>query len=371
MQHKSKNKLLVEQIQIKNFRCFREELYDISSPILLIEGQNGSGKTSLLEALYYPCFLRSFRTHAAKELVNFAHQALFIKLHLTRDGESCDVLQVGFSTDKKLVKFNSRSISSYKDLILYYRVVSLTEDDLMLIKGMPAQRRAFLDQIIVLQDTSFLQEIKRLRNVVDQRNSLFKNRMSRSPDILRTWTHELFRISQSIQAKREHALAQLELSVNSLLSTQFSENLQVKFSYKKKNLPANKDFDYFWTEAFDLFIQEQKIGHSLFGAHLDDFEIIFQESASRSFASRGEQKLIITLIKIAQIEILSEKHGITLFLIDDFVTDFDEIRLKILIEILVKIDSQLILTIPSCKSPLQDLLAPFCFQHIKLTYRNK
>ena len=141
--------LFLERVHIKNFRCFSDIDLAFTSPIVLIQGLNGSGKTSLLEALYYVCYLRSFRTHLPKEMLQFEHSNFFIKV-IFRDQNFTHEIQAGFSNAKRLVKIDNKAISSYKELMNYYRVIGLTEDDMFLIKGGPQERRVFIDQLLLL-----------------------------------------------------------------------------------------------------------------------------------------------------------------------------------------------------------------------------
>ena len=107
--------------------------------------------------MHYLCYLRSFRTHLPQELVQFGQDNFFIKARL-ENGNAADGydLQVGFSNKKRLVKVNNKSIASYKELLDYYRIVTITEDDLGLIKDGPEERRLFIDQAIMLADPEFL-----------------------------------------------------------------------------------------------------------------------------------------------------------------------------------------------------------------------
>src|SRR5688572_2091521 len=115
----------VTQLHIKNFRCFSGYTLDIGAPYVHIEGVNGVGKTTILEALHYACYLRSFRTHIPKELISFGKSDFFIKLSLHDQLHSMDhTIQIGFSPTKRLVKVDQKTIESYKDLLSHYRVIS-------------------------------------------------------------------------------------------------------------------------------------------------------------------------------------------------------------------------------------------------------
>src|SRR5471030_434878 len=114
----SRNSLQLTTIQIKHFRCFAGTTIAFDSPIVLVEGNNGSGKTSLLEALHYLCYLRSFRTHTPRDLIQAGADGFFIKASFDQQINQQSFthnVQVGFSGKKRLVKMNEQSVSSYKE----------------------------------------------------------------------------------------------------------------------------------------------------------------------------------------------------------------------------------------------------------------
>ncbi len=357
--------LMIEQIQLASFRSFTTFNLEINNRILLIEGINGTGKTSLLEALYYACYLRSFRTHIQRELLHFKNDTFFIKVTLQSQSLQ-HVVQVGFSSAKRIVRVDEKPIHSYKELMRYYRVVSITEDDLQLIQGAPELRRTFIDQAILLTSPDYIHSIKRLRQVVDTRNSLLRTRQI-DHEMYQLWTEQLWIISKALQEARIRMLALISQEANSLLQTYFDPSLEIKFSYRNKLMPLDQKKEAFLAQAKDFLPEELRMGRSIFGAHLDDFEIVFQGLNSRTFASRGYQKLLLMLIKISQVRLMSQRNEYAIVLIDDFMTDFDEQRIERLVSILVATQNQLVFTSPFANSYLRTVLEVHAPQIVKLT----
>lgn len=357
------------QIQIKNFRCFKDISLHFEGPIILIQGLNGSGKTSLLEALHYLCYLRSFRTHSPRELITFGSENFFIKAHIVCPEQPLGTeIQVGFAGKKRSVKVNQAVVSSYKELMAYYRIVTLTEDDLSLISLGPEVRRAFIDQALLLDDPEFIQTLRNFKHIVDSRNALFaQNKMN--ADSYELWTNQLLATSGIIQARRMQMLAHFESITNQLLQDHFEDQLQIAFVYSPKKIGPELDDASFNDMRDQLYHEELRFGRSLFGAHLDDFIIRFQDKKSKAFASRGQQKLIIILLKIAQMKVVRAKQGTqAVFLLDDFMTDFDPGRAQILLNILCQLDSQLIFTSPVEQGLFEENLRTRGARQIKLTH---
>jgi DNA replication and repair protein RecF len=353
-------------VQLRNFRCFEQFEIDIKAPYVIFAGANGVGKTSLLEALYYACYLRSFRTHIPKELISFGKQEFFIKISLDSAADPVShAIQVGFAPHKRLVKVDQKPITSYKELMTYYRIVSVTESDLDLIQGSPHNRRLFLDQILLFLDATYATVLKDYRQMVDQRNALLQHR-SFSRDTYIILTEQVWKLSLIIQEQRMVILDQLATGIDKQRLALFPYLSPLEFIYKVKR-PLGISYDEFLVTHSGLIEQEQRFRRTLFGAHLDDIHIIFQGQSSRLFASRGQQKLIVMLIKMAQLALLLEKGIPAICLLDDFMTDFDGERMITVLNALESLGTQLIFTTPLEQTLLTDHLVSRGAQTVKLT----
>jgi DNA replication and repair protein RecF len=350
----------VSTISFKNFRCFPTLDLTILDSCVVVSGGNGTGKTTVLEGLHYLCYLRSFRTHTPRDLIRFNTNHFFIKAQYYQQRNSTEQhsIQVGFEGAKRLVKIDNRTISSYKDLINQFRVITMTEDDVMLIKGGPDQRRIFIDHALIIKEPELLADMKTFKSILGNRNMLLKSGKtnSESYDI---WTQQLLKVSVKVQRKRQELLYALSHVVNTFIQQYFETGLSITIHYKEKEALLSDEFKK----------QEYRWGRSLFGAHLDDFFIQYEGKYSRSFASRGQQKLIIFLLKVAQIKVLGgDAGGSCMFLIDDFLTDFDEKTIEKLVEVTLSLPGQKLFTLPAKNNFFESVLNKYgTFQSIELT----
>jgi recombinational DNA repair ATPase RecF len=143
----------------------------------------------------------------------------------------------------------------------------------------------------------------------------------------------------------------LEQSVNELMSSYFSsimgEGVRITFDYAAKNMPHEDDFEKFWgSYEKSHYAMECDYGRSMFGAHLDDFSITFQNKRARVYASRGQQKLLVFLIKLAELGQLSAQGGQGILLLDDFMTDFDHAKVEMCMQALKNSPSQVFVSCP-------------------------
>lgn len=334
------------RIHTKNFRCFTKATFDLDARIVLIRGKNGAGKSSILEALHYLCYLRSFRTHLPRDLIRFGQDGFFLKAQFCSglDHTVGHELQVGFTDKKRSVKLNQKPIHSFKELMDHYRVVTLTEDDLAFIKGGPDVRRQFIDQAILLGNQDYAADVRAFKQVLENRNSLLQSR-SFSRESHELWTKQLWEHSRAVQHARVAQIKQFAIAVNEMLDQIFDETITISLSYRPRSDDLERDFDEFMMKyrEKDLLSDECRYGRSLFGAHLDDIIVEFQEKRSKRYASRGQQKLTVFLLKVAQ---LNSQRGRSVLLLDDFMTDFDQLKARDLVHFLVSLPNQFIFTSP-------------------------
>lgn len=355
---------LVLEVHLKHFRCFDQLQLEIDAPFVLIEGCNGAGKTSVLEALYYACHLRSFRTCTSRDLVSRGSDGFFIRV--TVRNEIDHLVSVGFAHGERLVKIDQKPISSYRELFLNYRAMSLTEDDLAVIKGGPQLRRELFDRFLLLNDPAYGATLRAYRQTVEQRNALL-SRDKFDFDLYVILTRQVWEKSREIQESRWRTLAVLEEYINTLTQTLTTDSFHASLSYFSK-IELGDSWDVFQGENRNLYAHERRLCRTLFGAHLDDVSILLNGNSARIFSSRGQQKLIILLIKIAQLKFLESKGQRVVFVIDDFMTDLDQKNASQLLDILVDLENQLIFTSPIEDGLLSDRAKSLKGKVTKLTH---
>lgn len=341
----------ITSLQLKNFRCFQDVEFRFDSQIVVIEGHNGSGKSSIIEALHYACYLRSLRTHTPREMITFDASTLCIKV--AGVGTHPWHLTIGLADNKRLIKVDERPVTTYKELVDTYCIISAVDDDMALIKGSPDERRAFMDHGILIEKPTLSLLMRRYRKVVEQRNS-WLSQGKQDPVLYDIWTEQLWQLTREIQTERQEWLCKLGQNVRELIQDFFPPELRVNIQlrYRPRKNAITSEFGLFKGELGSLVALEYMQKRSLFGAHLDDLAILWQSTKSKSFASRGQQKLMVILLKIAQFKLLNRPAIIAL---DDFATDFDAHNLSLLMNILISLDTQLIITCPSA----QELMGHF------------
>ena len=216
---------------MKHFRCFTKKIICFDEPITIIDGCNGIEKLLFLK-LYIMDVMRSFRTASPKELVAFGSENFFIKIDIVSCNDTVPIeqhIQIGFEAGKRRVKVDGKPISSYKELMSCLRIVSLTEDDMLLIKGAP-QSAYFLDYAIVLENNDYAHRLNVLRNILLTRNTMLKPTNSFNTVHYRVITEQLWEQSRIIQAERMRYSALLHQEIDRLIQRYFQGEFLLEFN---------------------------------------------------------------------------------------------------------------------------------------------
>lgn len=349
---------IIRTLTVRNFRCFENnETFNFAAPVVVILGENGSGKTSLLEALFYATSLRSFKTRTPRECIHWGRDGYLIALtghaqaEQSGQQETWELRAYVTATGDRAVKLNGNTVSSWHEVTAQCRAIAISEEDLALVGGAPDDRRRFLDHAISLENPEYLRQLVTLKRVVRQKNALLATGRC-TFDVFVSWTEQLEALSEQIRVARVHFMTKLQDALMAQSERhQISSRATIALTYKGADRAGQS------TNSDELFIRECATRRTLVGAHLDDFLITLNGQPARQFASRGQQKLIAFLLKTSVISLLSKP---ALILVDDFMTDFDEKNAATLLELAQKLGGQLVITAPqaSClPSALLDQIA--------------
>lgn len=345
---------------IKNFRSIQELTVAFDAHCIIIEGSNGSGKTSLLEALYCSCFQKSFRTSDTKECIRFGQEHYTIKISGTNNtAESWD-LYTARSEERRVIKLNEKNVQTQKSIFEIYKCIFLGAQDSAIITGYPEARRSFFDNAMVLYKPQLIELFKSYRQVLKQRNACLENTCggkffaiqdrnlydtSAAGKELHVWTEKLLLLSYNLTVERKAFLHVMQNICDAIFTTIFAQSSTLRITLESK-IAFEKDVcevEDFYKRNSSLLLREKYFKKTLFGAHLDDFKIMFNNTPAKEFASRGQQKLLIFVLKCA---LLKTMNNDAIFLVDDFLTDFDQENFEKALHYILSLPTQVFITAP-------------------------
>ncbi|MBQ6355074.1 DNA replication and repair protein RecF [Candidatus Saccharibacteria bacterium] len=328
--------MIIKSIKLQNFRS--HELYSLKmgDKTTQILGENGWGKTSILEAIYIALTGKSFRA-VDREIVRRGADFYRIELGLT-DGEK---VAVAYDLERQnrtfLVKCSKfgRLPKKYK-----YPVVLFLPDDLHLVSSSPASRRGYFDKFLAQLSPGFSSTLSRYNKALKQRNELLKE-ASVSPDSLFSWDVMLAKYGCEIRKARKELVQQLNKRLTEVYRGIAKNEDEISISYESY-IDDVDESKYLKLLTLD-FERDRALGHTNFGVHKDSFEFVFNKSVADGSASRGEVRSLVIALKFIEAEMLEKELGKKpLVLLDDVFSELDEARQEALVSNFK--DNQIILT---------------------------
>lgn len=327
------------RLKATNFRNFAE--LDLSpSPLMnLIYGLNGSGKSSLLEAIYFLSFGRSFRTHLAARVIQHGSEAFTIYSQVKHIENS--VLNIGIEKNiqgKVKLRLDQENISSLSYIAKLVPMQLINPDTFELLTTGPQMRREYIDWGLFHVEQSFFDLWIRHQRVLKQRNAAIQQQ--KSANEIKSWDIEFVRTAEEISLLRNNYVTQLFPIVHEVLEKLIHlDSLSLEFysgwdtSYSLVDL-LNKNFH-----------RDMALGYTQLGPRRADLIIKMDKTPVQDVLSRGEQKLLVCALKIAQGIYLQRHTGKNcIYLLDDLASELDHIHRHKIIALLADLKAQVFIS---------------------------
>lgn len=332
--------MTLKRLFIQNLRNLEGVDITPSLQVNLIYGENGSGKTSLLEAINLLALGRSFRSHKHKPLINH-HQTSFTVFGRVHTDDESDV-PIGISRGmdgEASFKANGVLVPSAADLATYLPVQVINSDTFLLLEGSPKVRRQFIDWLVFHVEPNFFPAWKAIQRCLKHRNSLLRrDRIDRFE--LAPWDKELVDLTNRIHEFRTQCMVQFNETFAALLK-EFINIDGIALGYYR-GWDKEKSYADVLTDSLD---RDKRQGYTHSGSHRADLKITVNGLDAAEVLSRGQQKLLVCALKIAQGYVFTRITGRkSIYLVDDLPAELDEKHRALLVHWLDTMDTQVFIT---------------------------
>ena len=314
--------MLIESLKLENFRNFSHSELNFTSDAVFFEGENGQGKTSLLEALFFIANLRSFRTSRLNDLKKLGSTSFHLSLSFYRLQSWKSVLEVDAGPVRTLSVDRIR-ITKASDFTGKIKTIAFLPDDPLIVSGPSPLRRRFFDMFISMLDRSYFTSLQNYTQALRSRNFLLKSRKN-DPDILHSYSVILAGAgSEIVKTRKKYASLLSELMRK--LFTELYPSL-ADFQIRMRYAAGTEEKDFYLAKMENEIKRDMQRGFTSSGPHLDDFDFIFDEKPMRSFGSRGQCRMTSLILKLAELEAVRQMDGAlkdTVILVDDAAADLD------------------------------------------------
>src|SRR5574344_80355 len=359
--------MYLERLQLANFKNYTEADVSFSDKVNCFVGNNGVGKTNLLDAIYYLSFCKSyFNTIDAQ---NICHGEDFFAIHGQYKFDDQVLVSCTYRRGQtKQIKFNKKNCSAFSEHIGRIPLVIVSPNDQTLILGGSEMRRKFIDGVISQVDHTYLQSLIRYQKAVEQRNRLLKQfyeNKNFEEDSIALWDEQLVHYGSIIYTKRQYFLKEFtplfqeyftqiadipsetpNIHYNSQLSSIESsrdyntisldseENILEKDSSSTPNLVDNTLRDRFYQLLREAQRRDAFMQFTTVGIHKDDIDLLIADYPVKKYGSQGQQKTFLLALKLAQFDYINRHLAIKpILLLDDIFDKLDLPRVKQLIHL--------------------------------------
>ena len=319
----------IKEIELKNFRNYKEEKISLKNNVNILYGENAQGKTNIIESIFLCSMGKSFRTTKDKEMIKINERNCSVEVEYEKsDREGQIKIEIG---NKKNIFINGIKIKKLSELLGKINVVIFTPDDIEIIKGGPEKRRKFLDIMISQLRPNYMYILSLYQKTLEQRNNYLKQIKEEKKDenLLEIWDNKLCEYAIKIHEYREEFINKLIPKIEKIHNEITNNKEKIKIEYmtecKKKETYLN------------LLKQRRKLdiikGFTTKGIHRDDFMIYVNGKQINVYGSQGQQRTAILTLKLAELNVIHDEIGeYPILLLDDFMSELDKNRRESLIK---------------------------------------
>lgn len=338
--------MYLKKVKINNFRNYSHLELELKNGINIFYGNNGHGKTNLLESIYVLGLTKSHRSFIDNNLIKKDSESSYLYGELVIDGYS-NFLEIGLKNKQKKIKLNSDEVQKVNDYISNMSIIIFYPEDLEIIKSSPNVRRRFLNVELSQLYGNYYQILNEYKKVLKIRNERLKylntNNIINDTyiDIL---TETLIDKGLLIYKMRKKFIDELNVFAKDIFKD-LSDIDNFNIVYKSNLIEeGNLNKEKIIKRFFKHRATELKLGTTLIGPHRDDFEMYMDNINLKNYGSQGQQRLAIISLKLAEIEVFKKYKGYyPILLLDDVFSELDDLKKNNLLRYLDK-EMQIIIT---------------------------
>ena len=319
--------MIIQHLELTNFRNYAATTIDLTSGVTAVIGNNGQGKTNLVEALGYLATLKSFRGVPNEALIRTGCESAVLRATVVHaDGREVLIETELVRTGRNRSLVNKQRLARSRDLLGVVRTTVFSPEDLELVKAAPSVRRDFIDDALIALQPKLDVLCSEIEKVLRQRNSLLKQAGGRlSPDIASTldvWDAKLAELGTELGDERARLIAQTSPRV----SKAYEELAEMA-------TPIGLVYEPEWrriglaNELHTSRLDDIRRGTSTVGPHRDDIELLINGLPARTHASQGEQRTLALAMRLAVHRMVTEEFGSPpVLILDDVLSELDPSR---------------------------------------------
>jgi DNA replication and repair protein RecF len=347
--------MYLKKLALTNFKNYELNELEFSPKINCFVGNNGVGKTNILDAIHYLSLTKSFFNNIDSISIRHGEDYFIIQGTFVRDGEE-DLIYCAFQKQKqKLLKRNGKEYQKLSDHVGRYPVVMISPADSALITEGSEDRRRFMNKIISQYNAEYLDSVLSYNKALQQRNKLLKDIKSSGifdEDVLSIWDAQLVKYGTYVYNQRLALINELVPVFQEYYSLISSGKESVKLKYRSHLSEGS-----FVDALLNSMSKDRFLEYTTVGIHKDDMLLEMNDFSVKSLGSQGQQKSYLVALKLAKFDYIKRKAGISpILLLDDVFDKFDAERVEQIIKLVGNQRFGQIFITDTHQNRLQDIL---------------
>jgi DNA replication and repair protein RecF len=352
----------IRSLTIRNFRIHQKLDISLKEGITVFTGANGSGKTSILEAISVLLTSRSFRLMNSPDLIRNGENNAQLKIRVHEEGFEDDI-SMEISEKNRKVLLNGKTIARRREIAEKVPFVVFSPGDHSIIDGDASDRRFFLDRAISNYDFDYADSLRAFTSVLKQRNALLKKNqkngfVEKVWKETEVWNDKFIEYGSELIRRRANYLQSIspyyEKQYNFI--AQSKENLELIYIIcgQKKILENELNIEnHLRNLLIDNREKDMFLGTTSSGPHRDDFSLTMNGNKVKFYGSQGEKRSAALALRLAEVEMYRQKRRKDpVLLMDDVSSELDANRRRVLVELLSRGESQVLITSTELPTPL-------------------
>ena len=324
--------MYLKKLALTNFKNYELNELEFSPKINCFVGNNGVGKTNILDAIHYLSLTKSFFNSIDSISIKHGEDYFIIQGTFVR-GDEEDQIYCAFQKQKqKLLKRNGKEYKKLSDHVGRYPVVMISPADSALITEGSEDRRKFMNKIISQYSAEYLDSVLKYSKALQQRNKFLKDINTSGnfdPDVLAIWDAQLIKYGSYVYSEREILINELIPVFQEYYSLISSGKESVKLKYRSHLSEGN-----FAETLQSSFNKDRYLEYTTIGIHKDDLLLEMNDFLVKSLGSQGQQKSYLVALKLAKFDYIKRKAGFSpILLLDDIFDKFDAERVEQIIRL--------------------------------------
>lgn len=330
--------MYIKSLQLKNFRNYASQRVEFGPGINVLTGENASGKTNMLEAIYLLGLGKSPRTSREKELISFGAERAYVKAEIAKKYRSHTIEILIENKGAKKIRIDGIPVKRLSELIGIVNVVYFSPDEMRFVKAGPDERRRFLDVSLSQQSKTYFKSLAKYNKILAQRNTLLKteNRNDNLSSLLSIWDAGLAEVGANLILARKNYIKKLS-SLAKISHWELSdgkENLSLSYECNTDGETYDEIYSSLLSSFSSSVEKDRALMFTTKGPHRDDINISLNNNDARKFASQGQQRSVSLSVKIAELTLFEHETGeAPVLLLDDVLSELDIRRKEKLLEL--------------------------------------